>query len=90
MSPPARNRAKTGSEFRIEGGRIQRIRNETSRWIRFMILMPTILRVRTRTRIVAASGYKTRSGPNRPAAAIGGEIGNVISWNMWSKMIETG
>ena len=32
---------------------------------------------------------KTRSGPNRPAAAIEGEISRVIYWNMWSKMIET-
>ena len=29
---------------------------------------------------------KTRSGPNRPAVAIGGEIRRVISWNMWSKL----
>ena len=28
----------------------------------------------------------TRSGPNRPAAAIGGEIRRVISWHMWSKL----
>ena len=42
--------------------------------------MNSILQYQMRTR-----GKEGKIRSNRPAAAIGGELSRVISWNMWSK-----